>query len=90
MKQNRPTCRRIVFQPFFCVLAVAILAIALGGCQKPVADTYSDNKPLVAVAIPPLETFVQEVGDDQIQTLSMIPQNASPVDYELLTKKKNY
>jgi zinc transport system substrate-binding protein len=64
------------------LLVFIIFSIGLSGCVQTNPTPNDTDQPLIAVAIPPMETFVEQVCGDLAQTMTLIPAKASPANYE--------
>lgn len=69
----------------FCIIITATL-FGLSQPNLPKA-TASDNNLKIAVGIPPIRRFVEEVGGDKVETIVMIPPGYSPANYAPGPKK---
>ena len=59
---------------------ISVLCLALVSCGS--KNRQTDRRPLLTVSIEPLRYFVQAVGGDKVQVVSMVPDGTSPETYD--------
>jgi zinc transport system substrate-binding protein len=69
---------------FIRIIIVGVLILSLTGCNS---FTEESDKIKITVAIEPLRYFAERIVEDNIEVITMIPQNASPENYEITTKQ---
>jgi zinc transport system substrate-binding protein len=68
----------------FRIVIVSVLLLSLTGCNS---NTEESDKIKISVAIEPLRYFAERIVEDNVEVITMIPQNASPENYEITTKQ---
>lgn len=66
-------------------LILIIISLSLLSCGD--NNEQSDNKITVAVTIAPVKTFVEAVGGERVNVVSMVPPGASPETYDPTPKE---
>ena len=66
------------------ILIISMLVLSLTGCDN---STKTSDKLQISVAIEPLRYFADRIFEDTVEVTTMIPQNASPENYEITTKQ---
>ena len=64
------------------LLGVLIITFSCGCLDLPQEEDLNDHRIGVAVSIPPLTEFVEEVGGDRVRVSVMVPPGATPHTYE--------
>lgn len=71
----------------FKIMSLLIIGLALTGCgNNKVAESQASDKIKIAVSIVPQSTFVEKVGGEHVEVVTMIPPGASPENYQVSPK----
>ncbi|MEG2915337.1 MAG: zinc ABC transporter substrate-binding protein [Oscillospiraceae bacterium] len=71
------------------LLLTSLAVLSFSGCKnQDKSKEISSQKPIIAVAIPPLKSFVEAVCGDNMEVITIIPPGNSPENYEPTPKEK--
>ena len=69
------------------ILTILMGLLILSGCSATDDSQETTSKPIIAVAIAPLKGFAETIVGDKMEVSLMIPQGASPENYEITSSQ---
>lgn len=66
-------------------ISIVVIALVLSGCSSKLSTENGANKASsikIAVSVVPQQAFVEAVGGDKVEVITMIPTGYSPANYE--------